>query len=349
MKKRYLLLLFWITGYVLNTMAGNRVDSYTVNCNPDLKPDFSVGNPTLSNTAGLTQIGIQIKSVLTPFEIYKVEWINRDTALSPLSPFTLTIPADSIKGKAGTWQVLLEFDYKDTFATDDEVRIHSDRGTISIPMSSKGKFKREMQLLQREYEEKLNLSQSETDRAWHMLALVLCCVAAGSVAIGLVIRCRLVAKQKQLKEMAILMTERTNRNRELENKVDDLYRSRLDTLNMLCNEYFEKNDSEKIRLTLYNEVEKQILHLRDKESLEELETIVNTYLDNILVKVRQQLPELKTTDLHFLIYLFAGFSPRAVCIFSDIKIKNFYNRRSRLKERILSSEAPDREWFVSKM
>ena len=68
-----------------------------------------------------------------------------------------------------------------------------------------------------------------------------------------------------------------------------------------------------------------------------------------MAKVRQQLPEMKTADLDFLIYLFAGFSPRAVCIFTDIKIKNFYNRRSRLKERILSSEAPDREWFVSKM
>ena len=43
------------------------------------------------------------------------------------------------------------------------------------------------------------------------------------------------------------------------------------------------------------------------------------------------------------------FPLRAVCIFTNIKIKNFYNRRSRLKDRILASDALDKEYFVSKM
>lgn len=38
----------------------------------------------------------------------------------------------------------------------------------------------------------------------------------------------------------MLISERTDRNKELETKVDALYGSRLDTLNLLCNEYFEK-------------------------------------------------------------------------------------------------------------
>lgn len=54
-------------------------------------------------------------------------------------------------------------------------------------------------------------------------------------------------------------------------------------------------------------------------------------------------------DLKFLTYIYAGFSPRAVCVFMDIKIKTFYNRRNLLKERILASDAPDREYFVSLM
>ena len=110
-----------------------------------------------------------------------------------------------------------------------------------------------------------------------------------------------------------------------------------------------KEPWEKVRLTLYNEVEKHILALRDSKNIEELENLVNTYLDNILAKVRNQLPELSRKDLTFLTYLYAGFSPRAICIFTDIKIKNFYNRRSRLKERILTSDAPDKEYFASKI
>ena len=147
----------------------------------------------------------------------------------------------------------------------------------------------------------------------------------------------------------MLISERTDRNIELQSKVNALYGSRLDTLNMLCNEYFEKSDSEKLRLTLYNEVEKHILALRDSKSIAELESFVNRFLDNILVRIKEQLPELGKKDLIFITYLYAGFSPRAVCIFTDIKIKNFYNRRSRLRDRILASDAPDKEIFVSKM
>lgn len=170
-----------------------------------------------------------------------------------------------------------------------------------------------------------------------------------SFIILIIIKRRLKRKRKEIEELSMLISERTARNAELEAQVNALYSSRLDTLNMLCNEYFEKSESDKVKLSLYNEVEKHILALRDTESITELECIVNKYMDNLLMKVREQLPELNRKDILFLTYLYAGFSPRAVCIFTDIKIKNYYNRRTRLKDRILESDAPDKELFVSKM
>ena len=156
-------------------------------------------------------------------------------------------------------------------------------------------------------------------------------------------------KRDEIEELSLLIAEKSHRNLELQDKVNALYESRLDTLNMLCNEYFEKKESDKIRLTLFNEVEHHILALRDPKTVLELEGIVNTYLDNILVKVRQQVSFLDRKDMRFLTYLYAGFSPRAICIFTDIKLKNFYNRRSRLRDRIIASDAPDKELFVSMM
>lgn len=347
--KRSILLFFCAVGLALHTWAGNVITVDKVGCDPNKKPLFQIDAPNMDNTSGRTCIDILIKSVQTPFEIYKIEWFNCGAPVNMSEPFTLSVPTDSIKGMEGTWKVQLDFDYRKVFSEKDEIRIYSDQGIFKIPTSVQGKHNRKIQLLQQDYEEKLNISQSGSDHAWFLLTALLCGVIIASVAIGVSIRRWVLAKQKQLEKMTILITERNTHNHELQKKVDELYHSRLDTLNMLCNEYFEKNDSEKIRLTLYNEVERHILHLRDKKSLEELEAAVNTYLDNIMAKVRQQLPEMKTTDLNFLIYLFAGFSPRAICIFTDIKIKNFYNRRSRLKERILASDAPDREWFVSKM
>ena len=118
---------------------------------------------------------------------------------------------------------------------------------------------------------------------------------------------------------------------------------------MLCNEYFERSASEKLRLSLYNRIENHILEMKSPEAVNALENIVNRYLDNIISKLRNQLPSLTRNDLTFMTYLYAGFSPRAVSILCDIKIKNFYNRRSRLKEKIAASDAPDKELFIGKM
>lgn len=204
-------------------------------------------------------------------------------------------------------------------------------------------------ILTNDYEMQIDTSKKSSRMAWNILVMVLTGVIAVGGAVFVIVHRRFVQKHREIEELSLLIAERTDRNLELEAKVDALYGSRLDTLNMLCNEYFEKSESDKLKLTLYNEVEKHILALRDTKSIAELEGIVNTFLDNILIRIREQLPELNKNDRIFLTYLYAGFSPRAVCIFTNIKIKNFYNRRSRLKDRILASDALDKEYFVSKM
>lgn len=62
---------------------------------------------------------------------------------------------------------------------------------------------------------------------------------------------------------------------------------------------------ENIKFTVYNEVEKHILALRDSKTVAELEEIVNTYLDKILIRIKEQLPELNRKELIFLTYLYA--------------------------------------------
>lgn len=304
---------------------------------------------SLSNDDNRTRICFELKSANTPFTIYKAEWVNCDSVYSPLEPFSLIARTDEVSGKSTEWHISLDFPFSDRFDEKDVLILDTDKGIVRCPVSRAGELKETIDILRNDYEEKIDASNKSSRRAWMVLAGVLTVVLTAGCLILVAVRRRFIRKRKEIEELSLLITERTGRNLELEAKVDALYGSRLDTLNMLCNEYFEKSESEKVKLTLYNEVEKHILSLRDSKSVSELEQIVNTFLDNILVKVKEQLPGLSRNDLTFLTYLYAGFSPRAVCIFTDIKIKNFYNRRSRLKERILASDAPDREFFVSKM
>lgn len=310
-----------------------------------LKMEFK----SLSNDDDKVRISFTLKSTNVPFTIFDAKWVNCDKTLVPTEPFSLITQTNEVCGKNTEWHISLDFPFSDSFEDNDVLILNTDKGIVRCPTSMTGQLKEEMDLLRTDYENKLDKSKTSTRKAWIFLYIILASVTVIGSSILIIVKQRMTRKRKEIEELSMLISERTDRNKELEAQVNTLYSSRLDTLNMLCNEYFEKSESEKVKLSLYNEVEKHILALRDTKSITELESIVNRYMDNILVKIREQLPELNRKDLIFLTYHYAGFSPRAVCIFTDIKIKNYYNRRSRLKDRILESNAPDKEIFASKI
>lgn len=346
---RLLILLTMIFTLRASLPAANIVTYSLTDSGGDRAEALSLTRRSLSNEDGRTRIAFDIRCTGIPFTIYKAEWVNCDSIISPIEPFSLIAQTDEVSGKDTEWHIAIDFPFSDTFSETDALLLHTDRGIVRCPTSTAGELLETIDLMHDEYERQVETSRRSSRNAWMLFSVTAtAALVAGLTAWG-IIRRRLSAKHKELEEMSLLIAERSERNRELEAKVDALYGSRLDTLNMLCNEYFEKNTSENLKLTLFNEVEKHILALRDSRSVAELEKIVNTYLDGIMLKVRAQLPGLGVNDIRFLTYLYAGFSPRAVCIFTDIKVKNFYNRRSRLRERILASDAPDKEWFVSRM
>lgn len=346
---RYIIILGILFFSVFSVDAVNIV-TYTVSDSMTASPEkLEMRYRSISNYDDRVRITFELKSSNAPFTIYKAEWVNCDSVYSPLEPFTLIAQTPEVAGKSTEWHIALDFPFSDLFDEKDALVLSTDRGIIRCPTSREGELSESINMLRTDYEEQLDRSNENSRKAWLILTIVLSSVLAVCGLALVIVRRRFIMKRREIEELSLLISKRTDRNMELEAKVDALYGSRLDTLNMLCNEYFEKNDSEKVKLTLYNEVEKHILALRDSKNIAELEGIVNTFLDNILVKVKEQLPDLKRNDLIFLTYLYAGFSPRAICIFTDIKIKNFYNRRSRLKDRILASDAADKEYFVSKM
>lgn len=330
--------------YATNTVTYTELDS-VIDDTKKLELRFR----GITNEDNQTRISVELESVNTPFSIYKAEWVNNDSTFMPLENFTLSSENYEVSNKRTQWHISIDFPFSDSFQETDNILLYTDRGLVKCPTSREGILIESINLLSQEYSQKIKSSEQNT-RYWRWALLFsVCILSLICLSVFGVMRRRILRKHREIEELSMLISERNDRNKELEAKVNELYGSRLDTLNMLCNEYFEKNDSGNLRLTLYNEVEKHILSLRDNKSIHDLEALVNKYLDNILVRLKEQLPDLNSKDYHFLTYLYAGFSPRAVCVFTDIKIKNFYNRRSRLKERIMKSDAPDKVFFVSKM
>lgn len=303
----------------------------------------------INNQNEKTTITYRITSENHPFEIYKVELKVREKLYQPLEPFSMSVKADDIVGKKMVWEIQNEFTKLTGFSYKDVILVHSDKGIIEISTSVVKNLIKQMDNQKETYEKQIEQKEEESQQAWRILSGVMVVVLLSALSAYWFMRIRLRQRREEMETMTMLIAERTEKNEKLQSMVDSLYSERLDTLNMLCNEYFEKNESERIKLTLFNEVEKHIMALRDRKNVEALEKVVNTYLNNILIKLREQLPTLSQSDMTFITYLYAGFSPRAICIFTDIKVKNFYNKRSRLKEKILASGAPDKAWFVSKM
>lgn len=302
---------------------------------------------SLSNGNGRSvDISIDIASH-EPFTVYKVEWLNCGTIRKTLDPFTLVAQPDSVTDKATLWRLFLEYPYTQYFDEDDLLNVYTDKGTLTLHTSHIGKYKAEMAELKKTHDAYVARSEKHDRNVIFLIIGVVVLLSGGGIWLYASMRRNLARRDMEIGELSTMVRERSDLNLELRNKVNALYKSRLETLNMLCDAYFNNNESDKTKQLFYRDVEKSILSLRDDKSVEELEVIVNEYLDDTIARVRSQLPELSMSDLKFLTYIYAGFSPRAVCVFMNIKMKTFYNRRNLLKERILASDAPDKERFVS--
>ncbi|WP_303744262.1 hypothetical protein, partial [uncultured Muribaculum sp.] len=78
----------------------------------------------------------------------------------------------------------------------------------------------------------------------------------------------------------------------------------------------------------------------------ELEHNLNQDLNGIITKLREEMPQLSKYDINFLIYTFAGFSTKSICIFTNLKRPSVYSKKKRLKEYIIKCNPQNANLFV---
>ena len=88
---------------------------------------------------------------------------------------------------------------------------------------------------------------------------------------------------------------------------------------------------------------------RDKNYIIQVEEYVNKYRGNIMALLRQELPMFSPMDYRFLCFFYAGFSAKAISVFTNDSINNIYVRRYRYKEKILSLNPPHTDLFIENL
>lgn len=100
--------------------------------------------------------------------------------------------------------------------------------------------------------------------------------------------------------------------------------------------YYEMNEINENKGLVYQDLNKIIKKFKNSPiEREKLEIIVNKYKNNVMQRVRIELPNLKETDYLIITLAYAGFSAKAISLFTGENAKRVYNVRYRLKKTIL--------------
>lgn len=117
-------------------------------------------------------------------------------------------------------------------------------------------------------------------------------------------------------------------------------------LNNLFDEYYETGDSVSAKSTMFSRVEEELKKITSEKSIKDIVDMVDDSLGGALSRLRNDYTEINDKDITFLALNIAGLSPRAICLFLDIKIKTVYSRRKRLKDKIVVLDTPDKDTLL---
>ncbi|MDE6375524.1 MAG: hypothetical protein K2L09_07355 [Alistipes sp.] len=132
-------------------------------------------------------------------------------------------------------------------------------------------------------------------------------------------------------------------------EVQQLVRERFAVINELAATYYERKGANEQR-AIYNKVKTLLdTYASQAEGKREIERAVDMCHDNIMQKIRTELPELKETELDLLRYVYAGFSLQVISVFTGDTTNYTAVKKSRLKAKIARSEAPSKALFIEAM
>ncbi len=132
-------------------------------------------------------------------------------------------------------------------------------------------------------------------------------------------------------------------------EVQQLVKERFAVINELAATYYERKGANEQR-AIYNKVKTLLdTYASQAEGKQEIERVVDLCHDNIMQKLRAELPELKEAELDLLRYVYAGFSLQVISVFTGDTVNYTAVKKSRLKTKIAKSNAPSKELFIKLM
>lgn len=130
-------------------------------------------------------------------------------------------------------------------------------------------------------------------------------------------------------------------------KIYSIFSKQFFLLNKLCTIYYENAPCKKEQYYTFEEIKREIKRLRqDEEKRDELEGIINDYMENIIAKIKEDFSDITPEDIHILCLIIAGFSGKAISVITGLNRDVVYAKKSRIKKLILNKETPNKETYM---
>lgn len=236
----------------------------------------------------------------------------------------------------------LKGDYKKAYTLSQQTK------ELSKEMLAK-RLQRPMLASQRDYlknELELNKQIQTAERQRNVVLLIAVVILLTSIIVYL--RNLNKRKQRQLDEYVDVVLEleaaMKENNSEASELIQMLYKDQFAVLNGISDAFAIHGNDVKGQKYVYNEVKRFIEQFSsDKKTLQDLENTVNKCCDNVMRKLREELPTLDELDYRQLCYHYARFSGKLIGVLMGKSQANIYMRKSRLKDKIEQSDIKSKE------
>lgn len=178
------------------------------------------------------------------------------------------------------------------------------------------------------------------------------------IIIVIILRSKLIKQRRREQEFMQAVEEINRVNRQgIDNlsdeyetklvKLKDMLKSKFKIIEELAYTYYERSGTHEQR-AIYKKV-MQLLEdcSNDPATKHEIEEVVNACNDNIIEKIKQDIPNLKPGDIDLIIYILAGFPTRVISVLIDDTPQNIAVRKHRIKQKIAASGAANKDYYTT--
>lgn len=255
-------------------------------------------------------------------------------------------------GTADYWMYMLNKECKDY----ESALIHLEKSTAKIDKELMDALKESLALTQRDYyESKYEIADYKVKNRTLIFCLIIVSILLLS-GIIVVVFIQYIKHQREEKEYCLMYADEVKRQLEasrnadypaLKRKYVDLYKSKFEMIGSLYEQYSLFDGKKNAEHAIYKAVVSIVDDFKEESANREIiEDFLNSGMDDIMIRFRVEMPQLKEIDFTVFRFMAIGFDVTTISHLLNTTMNTIYIRKSRIKHQIETTDPEHKAQFM---